>query len=40
MEGNGCQPDIIVPDFPQDVAQGIDRQLERAIKELMKEIKS
>ncbi len=38
MEGNGCQPDIVVADFPQDVAQGIDRQLERAIKELMKEL--
>ena len=39
MEGNGCIPDIIVPDFPQDIEKGIDRQLERAIKELLKEIR-
>jgi tricorn protease len=39
MEGNGCQPDIIVPDYPQDVSQGIDRQLKRAVEELMKEVK-
>ncbi len=38
MEGNGCVPDIIVPDYPQDVEQGVDRQLERAVEELMKEI--
>ena len=40
MEGNGCIPDIIVPEFPQDIEKGIDRQLERAVKELLKEIQS
>jgi len=39
MENNGAIPDIIVEDLPGDVAVHKDRQLEVAVKELMKEIR-
>ncbi len=34
MEGNGAVPDHIVDDLPQDVAEGRDRQLEKAVEVL------
>lgn len=39
MEHNGAVPDIIVQEPPGDEAKGIDRQLERAVKELLAEIR-
>ena len=38
QERNGCPPDIIVVVQPGDEAAGVDRQLERAVEELMKQI--
>ena len=38
MENNGCPPDIVVPDQMGDAATGKDRQLERAVEELLKQI--
>jgi len=39
MEGTGAMPDIIVENHLNDLLQGKDNQLERAVKELLKEIK-
>ncbi|MCD8480218.1 MAG: hypothetical protein LRZ88_08315 [Candidatus Cloacimonetes bacterium] len=39
MEGTGAMPDIIVENHLNDLLQGRDNQLERAVKELLKEIK-
>lgn len=36
QEGNGCPPDIVVENLPDELARGIDRQLERAIEEGLK----
>ncbi len=36
MENNGAVPDIIVEDRPGDVAEGVDRQLKRAVVELLR----
>ncbi|NLI01464.1 MAG: PDZ domain-containing protein [Chthonomonadales bacterium] len=38
MENNGCPPDILVEHTPEDIVAGRDRQLERAVAELLKEI--
>lgn len=38
MENNGAQPDVPVPQLPQDEAQGRDPQLEAAVKELLERI--
>ncbi len=38
MENHGAVPDIIVQERPEDYAAHRDRQLERAVKELLKEI--
>ncbi|HUX06998.1 MAG TPA: S41 family peptidase [Acidobacteriota bacterium] len=38
QERNGCPPDIVVVVQPGDEAAGVDRQLERAVEELMKQI--
>ncbi|MCS6860474.1 MAG: S41 family peptidase, partial [Abditibacteriales bacterium] len=37
MENNGCPPDIYVENSPEDVYQKRDRQLERAVQEVMKQ---
>ncbi|MFA7543114.1 MAG: S41 family peptidase [Candidatus Cloacimonadaceae bacterium] len=39
MEGSGAMPDILVENTPNDLLQGRDKQLERAIHELLKEVK-
>jgi C-terminal processing protease CtpA/Prc/tricorn protease-like protein len=39
MEGTGAQPDIVVENLPEDVIAERDPQLERAVKELLKELK-
>lgn len=39
MENHGCPPDIYVENSPEDEAQGRDRQLERAVEELVKDLK-
>lgn len=39
MEGTGAMPDILVDMLPEDVIAQRDPQLERAVKELMKELK-
>jgi len=39
MEGNGAKPDIIVENLPEDTIAERDPQLERAVKELLKELK-
>ncbi len=36
LEGHGVDPDIEVDNLPQDLARGIDAQLERGIEEVMK----
>ena len=38
MERNGCPPDIVVEVQPGDEAAGIDRQLERAVQELLSQL--
>jgi tricorn protease len=38
MENNGAVPDIIVQDKPGDTANHVDRQLERAVKELQSDL--
>ena len=38
QERNGCPPDIVVEVQPGDEAAGVDRQLERAVQELLKQI--
>ncbi|MFQ6093684.1 MAG: S41 family peptidase, partial [bacterium] len=40
MEKVGAVPDIIVEERPGDVAEGIDRQLERAVEVLMEELEA
>jgi len=37
QELNGCIPDVIIWEQPGDAAKGIDRQLQRAVEELLKE---
>ncbi len=39
VENTGVSPDIIVTNRPDDYIQGIDRQLERSIKEILAQIK-
>lgn len=39
MEGTGAMPDIIVENLPEDVIAERDPQLERAVQELLKELK-
>ncbi len=39
IEGHGVEPDITVVDDPAQLARGIDPQLERAIEEIMKQLK-
>ena len=39
-EGYGVDPDIQVPEDPASLSKGIDPQLEKAIEEVMKEVKS
>jgi C-terminal processing protease CtpA/Prc len=39
MEGTGAIPDIIVENSLNDLLEDKDNQLERAVKELLKEIK-
>jgi C-terminal processing protease CtpA/Prc/Tol biopolymer transport system component len=39
MEGTGAMPDIIVEQLPEDTIADRDPQLERAVKELLKELK-
>jgi tricorn protease len=36
IENHGVDPDIVVENEPQDVARGVDAQLDRAIQELMR----
>jgi tricorn protease len=38
LEGTGCMPDIVVANLPGEVERGIDRQLERALAEALKQI--
>jgi Tol biopolymer transport system component/C-terminal processing protease CtpA/Prc len=38
MENNGCPPDIQVEHTPEDIVAGRDRQLERAVMELLRQI--
>lgn len=38
MENNGCPPDIAVEHTPEDIVAGRDRQLERAVAELLREV--
>lgn len=40
MENYGVQPDILVENTPEDNLAGHDRQLERAVEELQKQLKS
>ena len=40
MENNGAIPDIIVADMPGDVVAGVDRQLKRAVAELLTSLKA
>lgn len=40
MENYGVQPDILVENLPEDNLAGRDRQLERAVEELLKELKA
>ena len=39
MENNATVPDVIVKNLPGDIAEGKDAQLERAVKELLNEVK-
>jgi C-terminal processing protease CtpA/Prc len=39
MEGTGAMPDIVVENSLNDLLSGQDKQLERAVQELMKELK-
>jgi len=36
LEGHGVDPDIEVDNLPQDLAKGIDAQLDRSIEEILK----
>ena len=40
MENYGVQPDMLVDNTPADTLAGRDRQLEVAVEELMKQLKS
>src|SRR5205823_7524519 len=40
IEGHGVDPDIVVDNDPAEEFMGIDRQLERAIQELLTELKN
>jgi tricorn protease len=35
LENRGVNPDIVVPNLPQDVAKGVDAQLARGIQEVL-----
>jgi tricorn protease len=39
MEGTGAMPDIVVENDLNDLLAGRDKQLERAVEELLKELK-
>ena len=39
LENTQLEPDILVENLPADVAKGIDRQIEVAVKELLKQLK-
>jgi tricorn protease len=39
MENNGCPPDMLVEHSPKDVAENQDRQLERAVEALMRDLR-
>ena len=39
MENYGVKPDVLVENSPEDNLAGKDRQLERAVEELLKELK-
>ncbi len=39
MEGSGARPDIVIENLPEDTIAERDPQLERAVKELLKELK-
>jgi tricorn protease len=36
LEGHGVDPDIVVDDLPQDLARGVDAQLDRGIQEVLR----
>lgn len=38
MENHGCPPDILVEHTPEDIYAGRDRQLERAVRELLRQL--
>jgi tricorn protease len=38
VENYGTDPDIEIDNTPQDYARGVDRQLERAVEEMMKRL--
>lgn len=38
LENNGCPPDFPVEEMPYDIANGLDRQLEKAVAEMLKEV--
>src|SRR5687767_3191092 len=40
MENNGVRPDILVDNTPEDILAGRDRQLEVAVEELLKQLKT
>ncbi len=39
LEGNGAQPDYLVEDQPEDLMEGRDRQLDKAIEVLMRQVR-
>jgi tricorn protease len=39
MEGSGAMPDIIVENSPEDIIAGRDKQLQRAVEEILEELK-
>ncbi len=36
LEGTGCMPDIVIENHPDDIARGIDLQLDRALQEALR----
>jgi len=38
LEGTGCRPDIVIENHPEDLARGIDLQLQRALTEALRQI--
>jgi tricorn protease len=40
MENNGVRPDILVDNSPEDLLAGRDRQIEVAVEELLKQLKT